>query len=44
MHEGSGMYEKKIYDYEALQRLVELLNQQRQSKPYGTPDNANIGF
>jgi hypothetical protein len=44
MSPESGEYQKKIYDYEALARLLELLNQSRAQKPYGTPDNARIGF
>jgi hypothetical protein len=44
MSPESGEYQKKIYDYEALRRMLELLNQERAQKPYGVPDNSNIGF
>jgi hypothetical protein len=35
---------KKIYDMEALRRLLELLNQDRAQKPHGVPEGGRIGF
>lgn len=40
----SGNDPKKIYDMEALRRLLELLDQGQTRKPYGAPEGANIGF
>ncbi len=40
----AGKDPKKIYDMEALKRLVELLNQGRDRKPYGSQEGSNIGF
>lgn len=41
---GSNLDSKKIYDMEALRRLIELLGKDKVIKPYGSPEGTNPSF